>query len=405
MASLSSDAAYAPGELVAITDEFIFLPPLTTVVPKGDENTAQIEVHLHTTLTPVGTLELSCVSSQAPARRWRLEFELRTPTATASRHGTSRIHPHFPEAAQRIDRIFGAQAQPVEPRDVKHLRQELERWLGLRETWDTALLRELFALLWERARRRRRSAEHERLWLNLAGYCLRPGFGYPLDDWRAAQLWSIFPSGIQYSRDSRVRSEWWTLWRRVAGGLPEEAQIEILDALALPSHVAQAAAWRALTEGVRGYDDQIRLAASLERLPMERKIALAEGLLQGLCVPQAQPLICWAIGRIGARITLYGSPHVVIAPELAVDWLHRLLAVDWETIEPAAFAAAQIARMTGDRTRDLPPEVRQRVAERLCAVNATGAWITMVREVTRLDEAAERRIFGESLPPGLSLIR
>ncbi|MDA8092546.1 MAG: hsp70 family protein [Betaproteobacteria bacterium] len=405
LASLSSDAAYAPGELVTLTDEFVFLPPLTTIVPKGEADAARITVHLRTALTAIGTLELSCVSAQASARRWRLEFDLRAATETSSHQGSAPIHRHFSEAAQRIDRIFGAQGQPVEPRDLKHLRHDLERWLGMRETWDTALLRELFALLWERARRRRRSPDHERLWLNLAGYCLRPGFGYPLDDWRATQLWSIFPSGVQYARDSRVWSEWWTLWRRVAGGLPEKAQIEILDALALSSHTPEAAARKSPTAKVQGYDHQVRLAASLERLPIERKIALAEGLFPQLAVPQEQPLVCWAIGRIGARIGLYGSPHAVIAPEIAADWLRRLLAVDWKTVEPAAFAAAQIARMTGDRTHDLPAELREQVAQRLRAVKATPTWITMVREVSRLDDAAERHIFGESLPPGLTLIR
>ena len=51
-----------------------------------------------------------------------------------------------------------------------------------------ALLRALFDALMQRARRRRRSAEHERLWLNLAGFCLRPGFGYALDEWRICLL-------------------------------------------------------------------------------------------------------------------------------------------------------------------------------------------------------------------------
>ncbi|MFP3617141.1 hypothetical protein SB778_44655, partial [Paraburkholderia sp. SIMBA_050] len=81
-------------------------------------------------------------------------------------------------------RAFGARASNVGPSEVKRLRAQLEHTLGPRENWDVALLRELFGALWDRAKRRRRSADHERLWLNLAGYCLRPGFGYPLDEWR-----------------------------------------------------------------------------------------------------------------------------------------------------------------------------------------------------------------------------
>jgi hypothetical protein len=56
-------------------------------------------------------------------------------------------------------------------------------------------------------RRQRRAPDHERLWFNLAGYCLRPGYGYPLDDWRVQQLWSLQDQGVQYVRDARVWSE------------------------------------------------------------------------------------------------------------------------------------------------------------------------------------------------------
>ncbi|OXH83962.1 hypothetical protein CA830_33100, partial [Burkholderia multivorans] len=83
-----------------------------------------------------------------------------------------------------------------------------------------------------RARRRRRSADHERAWLNLAGYCVRPGFGHPLDAWRIEQLWPLFDDGIQYVNDAQVWSEWWTLWRRAAGGLDDDAQMQVRDAIA-----------------------------------------------------------------------------------------------------------------------------------------------------------------------------
>ncbi|HNC68466.1 MAG TPA: hypothetical protein PLT85_15525, partial [Thauera aminoaromatica] len=68
------------------------------------------------------------------------------------------------------------------------------------------------------------------------------------------------------------------------------------------------------------------------------------------------------------------------------------------------FAAAQLARLTGDRARDLAPELRDEVARRLAALRAPQSWITMVREVVSLDDADRRRSFGEALPPGLRLL-
>jgi DNA-K related protein. len=93
-----------------------------------------------------------------------------------------------------------------------------------------------------------------------------------------------------------------------------------------------------------------------------------------------------------------------VPPDIAALWLNTILALDWKKVDPAAFAAVQIARMTGDRSRDLPEALRQTVVRRLDAANAPRAWITMVSETVELDDADEGRVFGESLPAGLKLI-
>ncbi|MBC7682022.1 MAG: hypothetical protein H7172_06790, partial [Ferruginibacter sp.] len=77
---------------------------------------------------------------------------------------------------------------------------------------------------------------------------------------------------------------------------------------------------------------------------------------------------------------------------------------DWSQAEPAAFAATQIARATGDRARDIPDALRQQVVDRLTAARAPSGWIAMVREATTLDAADTKRVFGESLPVGLKLM-
>ena len=150
---------------------------------------------------------------------------------------------------------------------LRQLRQHLERGLGGRESWDTPLLRQLFDALLQRARGRRRSAEHERVWLNLAGYCLRPGYGDALDPWRIEQLWALFDTGIQHHKDNQVCAEWWTLWRRVAGGLSTQQQLRLLDDFAfnLQADAAQRGS-RPVTLVNGSDDDMLRLGASLERI-------------------------------------------------------------------------------------------------------------------------------------------
>jgi hypothetical protein len=153
-----------------------------------------------------------------------------------------------------------------------------------------------------------------------------------------------------------------------------------------------------------GYDDMVRLAASLERVPVERKTEVGQWLLTRLKKPSENPQGWWAVGRIGARQPFYGSAHGVVPPATAIEWLTTILTLDWKKIEPAAFAAVQIARMTGDRSRDLPDDIRDEVVRRLTAANASKSWIQMVSETVELNRADEGRVFGESLPVGIKLI-
>ncbi|SAK51048.1 chaperone heat-shock protein [Caballeronia catudaia] len=410
LASSVAETAHKAGELAdlaAASGDFVRLPPIATVVdPRAaDKGKArETPVQLTTSLTEIGTLEMHCIAVDDPKQRWLLEFQLRR-EAPDSADAVPETHPALPKAIELIDRTFGAKSQDVGPKEVKRLRAQLEQTLGARDTWDIALLRELFGALFERAKKRRRSADHERLWLNLAGYCMRPGFGHPLDEWRVEQLWTLFDQGIQYSGESQIWSEWWTLWRRAAGGLPEAAQLRLLDDMAFVLQPPGTSRYRKAAGAARaGYEDMVRLAASLERVPVERKIEVGEWLLTRLKKPSENVQSWWALGRIGARAPFYGSAHGVVPPDIAVAWLDAILALDWKKIDPAAFAAVQIARMTGDRSRDLPDDARAAVVQRLETIGAAAAWIAMVRETVELDRADVGRVFGETLPAGLKLI-
>ena len=102
--------------------------------------------------------------------------------------------------------------------------------------------------------------------------------------------------------------------------------------------------------------------------------------------------------------TISTQRYRVGVPEVPFH-IDALLATDWKKVEPAAFAATQIARLTGDRARDLAPELRQAVLARLAAISASATWSAQLTTVAELDKADERRAFGESLPVGLRLLR
>jgi molecular chaperone DnaK (HSP70) len=408
LVSSTGDALHTPGELIDIDDRtFRLLPPIATVLEDqaGEVGVGEVPVQLAVTLTEVGTLELSCVSTRSPHRRWELAFQLRAsgrePVISLA---PEELHPRFAEAAQRIRRIFGPRAKDVMPREVKTLRTDLEKILGGRESWRTPLLRELFGVLWDIRRRRRRSADHERLWFHLTGYCQRPGFGYPLDDWRIHQLWSIYEEGVQSTGEARVWAEWWTLWRRVAGGLDQAAQETLLNDIAFYLQPPGTGARKPPGPRKQAYDDMVRLAASLERIPAARKVELGTWLLERLKKKGESPQTWWALGRTAARVPLYGSAHNTVPRSIAAEWLEALFALDWRTVKPAALAATLLARTSGDRQRDLDATQRAEVIERLRATGSPASWMAMVRETITLDAADEQRVFGDTLPPGLRLL-
>ncbi|RYZ00987.1 MAG: molecular chaperone DnaK, partial [Comamonadaceae bacterium] len=404
------DLHHRAGDLVALHDGLQRLPPIPAVLQPQPGAVNEIQVRLEGRITEVGTLEMHCAAVdgiEAPHQRWKLEFQLRSDAATqdAAPHGA--VHPRLPDALAAITRVYGARKQDVDAREVRQLRASLERLLGERATWPAALLRTLFGTLLQGARRRRRSLQHERTWFNLVGFTLRPGFGDPVDGWRMEQMWALFGPGIAHSDDSQQWSEWWTLWRRIAGGLHADQQQMVYEAIAYylqPAGGTDIAA----PEGpsMQALDELLRMAASFERIQPADKLQFGRWLLQRLR-QGATAELWWALGRVGARQPMYASMHHVLPPKAAQDWLAQIAAMapDWAHHEAAAFAVAQIARATGDRARDLPEDVRMRIAGQLQAAHAAPSWVAMVRDVTVLDEVDQRRVFGEALPPGLVLVR
>jgi len=103
-------------------------------------------------------------------------------------------------------------------------------------------------------------------------------------------------------------------------------------------------------------------------------------------------------------VPFHGNVHDTVPRDVARAWLEQVLALDWQAVAPAAFAAAQLARLSGDRERDLDPDLRERVVERLRREKAPAKWVALVQNVAELDSADESLVFGESLPPGLRLV-
>ena len=405
--STTADRVDAPGAIIEIDDTFHPLPPLHTLLRATQSKGSSVPVHLRSTLTELGTLELWCVSNLAD-ERWRLEFELRGAATRTGTTVTESMPASFGEVRDLVDRVYGAAPRIVDPREVKKLGETLEAALGPRETWSAPLLRELWGTLFAGAKRRRRSEVHERVFYRFVGFGLRPGFGYPLDEWRCEQTFQLLTENVHFHSETSVWNEFWVLWRRVAGGLNEEQHQAIWRVLEphLARRIPTIAAKNApKPKGIQpeGLDEMVRTAAALEHLSPAQKTTFGNWIVARLKTPgqSAAGPWAWALGRVGARVPIFGSGHRTVDPAQASEWLELLLQKDLRSIDGAAFAAVQLARLTGDRTRDLDAGIRSRTVAALKTAKAPDRWLHVVTEIVALEAEDEARALGDTLPLGL----
>jgi hypothetical protein len=143
----------------------------------------------------------------------------------------------------------------------------------------------------------------------------------------------------------------------------------------------------------------VRLAASLEHLTPEAKSQLGDLIAPKLYNPGPW---AWAIGRLGARVPMYGSAHRTVPPEKAASWLELLFDQRCRSLEGVLFAIAQLARLSGDRSRDLEESYRARALEILRDANAPESWQHLLIKFEPMADADKARAFGDTLPVGLA---
>jgi hypothetical protein len=89
------------------------------------------------------------------------------------------------------------------------------------------------------------------------------------------------------------------------------------------------------------------------------------------------------------------------------EWLSRILAVTWRDFQGsgAAFALVNMARLTGDRNRDIDQTLRNEIIERLEREGCDERLTAPLKEIVEEKSEDQELIFGESLPRGLMLKR
>jgi hypothetical protein len=116
-----------------------------------------------------------------------------------------------------------------------------------------------------------------------------------------------------------------------------------------------------------------------------------------------RPALTWALGRVGARVPVYGPLNCVVPPDVADAWIGRLIKDGDIGDTVTHMALMQLSRRTGDRYRDVSESIRADVIDELTAEDARTHLVELVREVGRLETDEQSLIFGESLPSGLRI--
>ncbi len=408
----SSTRQDAPGKLAPVGDgladasddnsDLLELPPIVTVLraPGRSRTTVRLQIKV----TELGSLEIWCKEPKADGERWRLSFDMRA-GGSAKLEEPEGLDASVPPAQELLRQCFRGEADfgPAQ------LLKKLEQLLGSRrDEWSMSTARALFDATLDVEDCRKRSADHEARWLNLCGFCLRPGSGAPLDDWRIKQMWRVFNQGLVHEKQEACRLAWWILWRRVSGGMGKGQQEQIYDRLAqlfLPSKV-QKKRWHVAKPTRQEAEEMWRTLANLERIGAKNKGKLGDELVRRLesKKQREQAIHFWALGRLGARAPLYGPLDVVVAPTRVQTWIEAVLAHPWPHADKVAFSVAQLGRRTGDRARDIDDAVRKALADRLRAEPGGQRTAKLVEEIVALEAREERVALGDTLPAGLRLV-
>jgi molecular chaperone DnaK (HSP70) len=371
--------------------------PLNAVIRFGRKAEERlIPVKLGARLTEIGTLETWC-ESKISDNRWRLQFELRKAASVepAERKAAAVVSEQaLKSSLALIEAAFSATGKsPVPPEEVP---SKLEQSMGLgKNSWPLSAIRQMADAFLANIDGRKKSPAYEVRWLNLAGFCLRPGFGFPGDDFRIEQARRIYSGGVTYGNHVQCEIDWWIFWGRVAGGLNRNQQTDIYQRLS--GFLLPRGSKKPQRVNAALLREMWRAAASLELLPIGTKTELGDALMRRVKTGDFKESELWCLSRLGARKLFYGPMNLVVPPATATRWVEGLLHV-----ANAGDALAAMARRTEDPTRDLSASTRATVRSKLEKMPHAERLLA-VFEGEEEDDRALGRIFGEELPSGLVL--
>ena len=422
----STNLIHEIGQIVPVDIESMTaMPPIRTVLEMGNRKQQQlVPVVLESELSEIGTLAMNLVVArelepdQPKTQRdfdtsWKLEFDVRMSTPRSSASVSQQVglietaHSTVVQTAiEAMESVFGDSPTVLPRQGIAYLTEKI----GVaRRDWSSSLLREMWRYLMEHQAYRQISAEHESRWLNMVGWCLRPGFGLAADDWRVNTTWRGVHNKLLH-RTAANAAETIVLWRRIAGGFTPGQQRALFQDCWARVRPTLAGGTQSQSSNTNVAIELMRLVGSLEWLTAEEKTTVAEQILQSFGRKKLEPIhgpLLWTLGRLGSRTPVYATLQQVVSANRVQGWVERLLKLEdaWISKNSSMFSLClmQMTRRTDDRYRDVTTTMREHVAAKLTTLGSPALHIDLVLRGGGLDQASEDSIVGEALPLGFRL--
>jgi molecular chaperone DnaK (HSP70) len=391
-----------PGNVINNNEELSFISSLISVLRFGKTEKKELKAEIVTELTETGVLKI-WLQSKESHHKWPLNFDIRLLSAEEDEldAGESIILDiaQVKKACEAINDAFISDLDCI-----SSVTKHIEKLLDLpKNQWPIHALRSFADSLLNIPYELLKTPRKEAKWLNLCGFCLRPGFGDPEDELRLKKAWKLWFKGRNNQNNSQVVAEWWVFWRRIVSGLKSGHQRSIYEALSrqiCPKGIYS----NKVKAGIQAKTEMWRCMGALELLHPKQKVALGEMLLSKK--DRLDSFDYWVLARLGARHLFHAQVNNVVSGNIVSKWLDILIKhkANNALLQDKLFALSRMAALTGDRAIDVDAKHLSVTLSFLEAHKTPEQWTKHLNSVRKESVQEQNKILGDTLPLGLSIV-
>lgn len=347
---------------------------------KFGKSQEEIPVDLLVELTELGVIAVS-LRSQKTSHQWLLEFSARSQDQAPQKEALFE-ESLLKEAEKDLILAF----QDSDPKTLSDLMKKMENFFSLtREKFPASLLRSLWQGVKKVEKRAHASDYFAERWWYWAGFCLRPGWGYPLDEVRVSDFWKAYLSmPLKKGKDEGKL----IALRRVAPGL-SRGQQQLL--------IKQLLSRKDITLETR------RLIGSLEKIPLGLKQELLEETFAKLLSNKGDKVDFWVAARLGARRLMCRDVTLTLPKELIEKFILQWL----EKGEDSSLWLNLFCfwlRKSSVKAIDISKSLKDKVVKKMSLNEGVDRLQKVAYQEEEMTLLETDELLGEPLPLGLQLI-